>query len=107
MDNFTVDLSNKFDPRINKTLKRDNKGCGQYNGSVSPGAKVELQCKDKEAYSRYVIIQQDVGKQYLTIPELEVMGECELTSDYILYLSHIYVQAFIVCYFNIVMFVSK
>ena len=78
MDNFIVDLSNNFDPRINKTFKRDNKGCGQYNGYISPGAKVELQCKDKEAYSRYVIIQQDVGKQFLTIPELEVMGECEL-----------------------------
>ena len=80
MDNFIVGLSNNFDPQINKTLNRDYKRCGQYNGSVPPGARVELQCKDKEAYSRYVIIQQDVGKKYLTIPELEVMGECEFVN---------------------------
>ena len=89
MSNFIVGLSNNFDPRINKTLEHDNKRCGQYNGSLN-GTTVELQCKDKEAYSRYVIIQQEVGKQFLTIPELEVMGECELASDQ--FVSYLHIQ---------------
>lgn len=79
MDNFIVGLSNNFDPQINKTLKLDYKRCGQHNGSLNLTATVR--CQDKELYSRYVIIQQDVGKSYLTIPELEVIGECELISD--------------------------
>lgn len=81
MDKFIVGLSNNFNPQINKTLKHDYTLCGQYKESLVPDARVELQCQDKELYFRYVIIQQDVGKKYLTIPEVEVMGECELISN--------------------------
>lgn len=77
MANFKVGLSNNFDPQINKTLKRDYKLCAQYIGSLSSGARVVFRCQDKNTYSRFVIIQQDIGKSYLTISKLEVMGECE------------------------------
>ncbi|ESO04452.1 hypothetical protein HELRODRAFT_191777 [Helobdella robusta] len=79
MDNFIVGLTNKFDPKINKTIRGQYDICGRWSTAASSsGQPMRVDCVNKNIYYRYVIIQQDVKitlpTNAMTFVELEVYG---------------------------------
>ncbi|ESO03675.1 hypothetical protein HELRODRAFT_173373 [Helobdella robusta] len=73
MDHFIIGTTNTFDPTINKTIRNRYQLCGQWPTKAFPPFRaMRIDCLNPNAFSRFVILQQDVGKSSMGFTELEV-----------------------------------
>ncbi|ESN96107.1 hypothetical protein HELRODRAFT_163135 [Helobdella robusta] len=77
MDYFVVGLANKFNTSVNAVNRGTYDPCGSWATTVNLTIQpMRVECRNKNNYYRYVIIQQDASNKAInmTFAELEVYG---------------------------------